>query len=212
MLEPIQSSSHSFFGFSRHVFSAAQQVKYFSPLEYPLSDTSISISIAKPLRSCLDFLQPCCWTISPLQTLSHRYFLARSMRHPPARRFRLYAPSQYRDNMDLDLEFCESTLGCKAWSHRFSAVLINIYRYYVLVAACVVGRKSKLLMNACLAAALLFPAVAAIHGIVLAALHVDGRYLDFPWMQQFVDLRRSIRPFFVISSYCKKKQEHFWVP
>ncbi|KAE9976568.1 hypothetical protein BLS_002023 [Venturia inaequalis] len=28
------------------------------------------------------------------------------MRHPPARRFRLYAPSQYRDNMDLDLEFC----------------------------------------------------------------------------------------------------------
>ncbi|TID13765.1 transferase family III protein [Venturia nashicola] len=46
--------------------------------------------------------------------------------------------------------------------------------YYVLVAACVIGRKSKLLMNACLAAALLFPAVAAIHGIVLAALHVDG--------------------------------------
>ncbi|QDS76397.1 hypothetical protein FKW77_003801 [Venturia effusa] len=46
--------------------------------------------------------------------------------------------------------------------------------YYVLVAACVVGRKSKVLMNACLAAALLFPAVAAIHGIVLAALHVDG--------------------------------------
>jgi hypothetical protein len=29
-------------------------------------------------------------------------------------------------------------------------------------------------MNACLAAALLFPAVAAFHGIVLAALHVDG--------------------------------------
>lgn len=54
-------------------------------------------------------------------------------------------------------------------------VLTSMYRYYVLVAACVVGRKSKLLMNACLAAALLFPAVAAIHGIVLAALHVDGR-------------------------------------
>lgn len=54
-----------------------------------------------------------------------------------------------------------------------------MYRYYVLVAACVVGRKSKLLMNACLAAALLFPAVAAIHGIVLAALHVDGRSINF---------------------------------
>ena len=29
-------------------------------------------------------------------------------------------------------------------------------------------------MKACLAAALLFPAVAAIHGIVLAAVHVNG--------------------------------------
>lgn len=31
-----------------------------------------------------------------------------------------------------------------------------------------------MLRNACLAAALLFPAVAALHGIVLAAVHVDG--------------------------------------
>ncbi|CAD6445916.1 5d690aee-2ed0-4170-bf39-2259aa5714d5 [Sclerotinia trifoliorum] len=46
--------------------------------------------------------------------------------------------------------------------------------YYVLVAACVFLRKQQWLKEACLAAALLFPAVAAIHGIVLAAVHVDG--------------------------------------
>ncbi|KAF2494336.1 hypothetical protein BU16DRAFT_71120 [Lophium mytilinum] len=46
--------------------------------------------------------------------------------------------------------------------------------YYCLVAACVLARKTEWLKNACLAAALLFPAVAAIHGIVLAAMHVDG--------------------------------------
>ncbi|ORY12982.1 hypothetical protein BCR34DRAFT_282449 [Clohesyomyces aquaticus] len=45
--------------------------------------------------------------------------------------------------------------------------------YYVLVAACVFARKAVWLRNACLAAALLFPAVAAIHGIVLAAVHTD---------------------------------------
>lgn len=48
-------------------------------------------------------------------------------------------------------------------------------RYYVLVAACVLGRGSAWLRSACLAAALLLPAVAALHGIVLAAIHVDGK-------------------------------------
>ncbi|KAF2469363.1 uncharacterized protein BDR25DRAFT_326214 [Lindgomyces ingoldianus] len=48
------------------------------------------------------------------------------------------------------------------------------FLYYVLVAACVFARKAVWLRNACLAAALLFPAVAAIHGIVLATLHVNG--------------------------------------
>lgn len=48
-------------------------------------------------------------------------------------------------------------------------------RYYVLVAACVLGRGSAWLRSACLAAALLVPAVAALHGIVLAAVHVDGK-------------------------------------
>lgn len=47
-------------------------------------------------------------------------------------------------------------------------------RYYVLVAACVLARKAEWIKNACLAAALLLPAVAAVHGIVLAALHRDG--------------------------------------
>ncbi|KXJ91902.1 hypothetical protein Micbo1qcDRAFT_194893 [Microdochium bolleyi] len=46
--------------------------------------------------------------------------------------------------------------------------------YYILVAACVIARKTEWLRNACLAAALIFPAVAAFHGIALAVLHVDG--------------------------------------
>ncbi|KAI1141142.1 hypothetical protein F5Y05DRAFT_376501 [Hypoxylon sp. FL0543] len=46
--------------------------------------------------------------------------------------------------------------------------------YYTLVAACVLARKAEWLRNACLAAALVFPAVAALHGIVLTAVHVDG--------------------------------------
>lgn len=48
--------------------------------------------------------------------------------------------------------------------------------YYVLVATCVLGKNSEWLKAACLAAALLLPAVAALHGIVLAAVHVDGMY------------------------------------
>jgi hypothetical protein len=49
--------------------------------------------------------------------------------------------------------------------------------YYVLVATCVFARKAEWLRNACLAAALLFPAVAALHGLVLAALHVNGQFV-----------------------------------
>ncbi|KFY69429.1 hypothetical protein V496_00253 [Pseudogymnoascus sp. VKM F-4515 (FW-2607)] len=47
-------------------------------------------------------------------------------------------------------------------------------RYYVLVFACVFARNVKWLRKACLAATLLFPAVAAIHGIVLAAVPTHG--------------------------------------
>ncbi|KAL1959057.1 hypothetical protein VTO42DRAFT_3298 [Malbranchea cinnamomea] len=46
--------------------------------------------------------------------------------------------------------------------------------YYILIAACVFARKAEWLRNAYLAGALLFPAVAAVHGIVLAAVHVDA--------------------------------------
>ncbi|KAI1268184.1 hypothetical protein F5Y18DRAFT_415625 [Xylariaceae sp. FL1019] len=45
--------------------------------------------------------------------------------------------------------------------------------YYFLVAACVWARNKEWIRDACLAAALLLPAVAAIHAIVLASLHVD---------------------------------------
>ncbi|OJD40342.1 uncharacterized protein BKCO1_1000515 [Diplodia corticola] len=48
------------------------------------------------------------------------------------------------------------------------------FLYYALVAACVSARKTKWLKDVCLAAALLFPAIAAIHGIVLATMHREG--------------------------------------
>lgn len=64
------------------------------------------------------------------------------------------------------------------WSSQYGRAvtsgLTRHCRYYVLVAACVLARKSEWLRNACLAAALILPAIAAIHAIVLAALHVDG--------------------------------------
>ena len=53
-------------------------------------------------------------------------------------------------------------------------------RYYVLVAACVLARKQEWLRNAVLAAALLVPAVAALHGIVLAAMHIEGKLSRLP--------------------------------
>ncbi|CAG7559418.1 unnamed protein product [Fusarium equiseti] len=43
--------------------------------------------------------------------------------------------------------------------------------YYVLIATCLVAKKKEWLVNPCLAAALVLPAVAAIHGIVLTAMH-----------------------------------------
>ncbi|KAI1366434.1 hypothetical protein F5Y08DRAFT_132443 [Xylaria arbuscula] len=46
--------------------------------------------------------------------------------------------------------------------------------YYILVATCVLARRTEWLRNACLAAALLLPAVAAIHAVVLAAVHVEN--------------------------------------
>ncbi|KAK4186397.1 hypothetical protein QBC35DRAFT_501473 [Podospora australis] len=61
--------------------------------------------------------------------------------------------------------------------------------YYVLVAACVLARKTEWLRNACLAAALIFPAVAAVHGIVLAALHVkDAVDMDIYGAFQFCSI------------------------
>ncbi|VUC27257.1 unnamed protein product [Clonostachys rosea] len=45
--------------------------------------------------------------------------------------------------------------------------------FYLLIAACVLARKADWIKNACLAAALLLPTVAAVHAIALAALHRD---------------------------------------
>jgi hypothetical protein len=47
--------------------------------------------------------------------------------------------------------------------------------FYVLIAACLVARKNEWIRNACLAGALLLPAVAALHAITLAALHNSGK-------------------------------------
>ncbi|KAG8164586.1 hypothetical protein KVR01_004861 [Diaporthe batatas] len=46
--------------------------------------------------------------------------------------------------------------------------------YYILVVVCVIARKEEWIRAVCQAAALLVPALAAIHGIVLASVHVDG--------------------------------------
>jgi hypothetical protein len=54
----------------------------------------------------------------------------------------------------------------KVCARPLTLELTFVYRYYVLIAACVFARRAEWLRNACLAAALLFPAVAAIHGIV----------------------------------------------
>ncbi|KAF9691914.1 hypothetical protein EKO04_009864 [Ascochyta lentis] len=48
------------------------------------------------------------------------------------------------------------------------------FLYYVLVATCVFLRKHEWLRNACLAAALVVPAISALHGIVLASYSVNG--------------------------------------
>ena len=67
----------------------------------------------------------------------------------------------------------------------------KVPRYYVLVAACVLARKTEWLRNACLAAALIFPATAAIHAIVIAALHVDGKPLPRPGTLLYLTLSQG---------------------
>ncbi|KAE9368575.1 hypothetical protein N431DRAFT_494006 [Stipitochalara longipes BDJ] len=46
--------------------------------------------------------------------------------------------------------------------------------YYAFVITSLLARKAKWLKTACFAATMLFPAVAAIHGIVLASVHIKG--------------------------------------
>jgi hypothetical protein len=61
------------------------------------------------------------------------------------------------------------------WKRGTNLCLVLNVRYYILVAVCLVKNKSELLKQVCLATALIFPAVAAIHAVILAALHNDGR-------------------------------------
>ncbi|KAJ4203467.1 hypothetical protein NW759_015143 [Fusarium solani] len=56
-------------------------------------------------------------------------------------------------------------------SKQLTSTVPPLYSYYVLIATCLVARREEWLVTPCLAAALVLPAVAAIHGIVLAALH-----------------------------------------
>lgn len=74
--------------------------------------------------------------------------------------------------MDLVVESC--TWFVRQLYQNTVLTLTSPFRYYVLVAACVLARKTEWLRNACLAAALIFPAVAAVHGVALAALHVPN--------------------------------------
>ena len=59
--------------------------------------------------------------------------------------------------------------------HYSSNKTLISQRYYVLIATCLVAKKKEWLVNPCLAAALVLPAVAAIHGIVLTAMHNPGK-------------------------------------
>lgn len=86
----------------------------------------------------------------------------------------LFALGRSLGNMDLEPVFC-MTLK-ETVPARFRNPNIGC-RYYVLVAACVFARKAEWIRNAGLAAVLLFPAVAALHGIVLATLHREGEFI-----------------------------------
>lgn len=52
------------------------------------------------------------------------------------------------------------------------------FSYYVLLGIVIFLRRIRILQDAALTAALLFPAVAAIHGVVLAAVHKDGMLIS----------------------------------
>ncbi len=48
-------------------------------------------------------------------------------------------------------------------------------RYYALIMTCIFYRKVMWLNNACMAAVWLFPAVTALHAIIIASVHVNGK-------------------------------------
>lgn len=91
--------------------------------------------------------------------------------------YRLYAHGRCLVSMVQDQEYCKSPTAepHSDENENCSDFFCHFDRYYVLVVACVIARNISWLRNPCLAAVLLVPAVAAIHGVVLAALHQDGK-------------------------------------
>jgi hypothetical protein len=95
--------------------------------------------------------------------------------------FSLERPVRSRIPGFVSLLFNLSDLHRQAWrggdrSHGLTLRPAFLhFRYYILILACIVGKDFVWLRNACLAAALLFPAVAALHGIVLASLHLNSK-------------------------------------
>lgn len=68
------------------------------------------------------------------------------------------------------------------WTYYNAHTCLQLY--YVLVLTCIFARKADWLRNACLAAALVVPAVAAIHAIVLASVHIIGPFCFQPKISQ----------------------------
>ncbi|KAI1422361.1 hypothetical protein F5Y12DRAFT_763192 [Xylaria sp. FL1777] len=67
----------------------------------------------------------------------------------------------------------ETTQVICAWPLSKQYGLGTRILYYVLVATCILAKHQEWLRNACIASAMLVPAVASLHSIVLAAVHVD---------------------------------------
>ena len=106
-----------------------------------------------------------------------------------------FAPFPFQDSTALEVESCElrsrlsasplhtlptavndrllfSRDPCLTTPNVASPCLNN--SFYIILTTCVIARRAEWLRNALLAPALVFPAVSALHGIVLASNHVPG--------------------------------------
>jgi hypothetical protein len=83
-----------------------------------------------------------------------------------------YARFLFLANTGLEVELSVNTTKCPTLA---SDAYYRLQLYYVLVITCIFARKAEWLRGACLAAALVFPAVASLHALVLASTHVNGQ-------------------------------------